>query len=161
MFWFDLFLEARAEILTKISLVLLVDLKTPKGDFEINWPLAWAEMEFTVHLLMAHKPVETSLANMTTGPKSLLSWHIYILWLEVLKKMKGGTFLQLVILLCNEVTMGWNRNYLSNFLMQFYTPFAWVPKTYDRNILKMLTKVFLKGTDLTKTIIMVNLPIPA
>ena len=39
IFWFNLFLEARAEILTKISLVFLVDLKTPKRHFEINWPL--------------------------------------------------------------------------------------------------------------------------
>ena len=33
--------------------------------------------------------------------------NIHILWLKVLKKMKGGTFLQLVILLCNEATMQW------------------------------------------------------
>ena len=39
IFCLDLFLEARAEILTKISLVFLGDLKTPKGHFEINWPL--------------------------------------------------------------------------------------------------------------------------
>ena len=40
LFWFDLFLEARPEILTKISSVFLVNLKTPnKGYFEINWPL--------------------------------------------------------------------------------------------------------------------------
>ena len=32
LFWFDLFLEARAEI-------LFVDLVTLKGHFEINWPL--------------------------------------------------------------------------------------------------------------------------
>ena len=38
-FWFYLFLEARAENLTDISLVFSVDLKTPKGYFEINWPL--------------------------------------------------------------------------------------------------------------------------
>jgi hypothetical protein len=31
-FWYDLFLEARAEILEKITLA-------PKGDFKINWPL--------------------------------------------------------------------------------------------------------------------------
>ena len=35
LFWFDLFLEARAEILEKIS----EDLKTRKGHFDINWPL--------------------------------------------------------------------------------------------------------------------------
>ena len=34
-FWFDLFLEARAEILEKI----LVQTITPKGHFEITWPL--------------------------------------------------------------------------------------------------------------------------
>ena len=39
LFWFDLILEARVEILTKISLVFLVDLVTPKEHFEINWPL--------------------------------------------------------------------------------------------------------------------------
>ena len=39
-FWFDLFLEAKAEILEKISLVFLEDLKTPKGHFKINWPLS-------------------------------------------------------------------------------------------------------------------------
>ena len=39
-FWFDLFLEARAEILKKILLVhILVKTMTPKGHFEINWPL--------------------------------------------------------------------------------------------------------------------------
>ena len=32
------FLKARAEILKKI-VGLLIDLKTPKGHFEINWPL--------------------------------------------------------------------------------------------------------------------------
>ena len=40
LFSFDLFLVAnRAEILKKISLVILGDLKTPKGHFEINSPL--------------------------------------------------------------------------------------------------------------------------
>ena len=37
-FLLDFFLEARAEILEKISLVFLEDLKTPKGHFEMNWP---------------------------------------------------------------------------------------------------------------------------
>ena len=37
--WFDLFLAAIAEMLTK-NVVVLVDLKTPKSPFEINWPLA-------------------------------------------------------------------------------------------------------------------------
>ena len=36
LFLFDLFLEARAEILTKISLFFLGDLKTAKGHFEIS-----------------------------------------------------------------------------------------------------------------------------
>ena len=36
-------LKARAEILTKISLGFLVHLKTPKGHFEINWPLKNAQ----------------------------------------------------------------------------------------------------------------------
>ena len=35
-FLFDLFLEARTEILKIISLVFLGDLKAPKGHFEIN-----------------------------------------------------------------------------------------------------------------------------
>ena len=35
-FLFDLFLEAWAEILEKISLVFLGDLKTTKGNFEMN-----------------------------------------------------------------------------------------------------------------------------
>ena len=43
---------ARAEILTKISLVFLVDLKTPKNPFKINWPLAqevsWVDHEVKV-----------------------------------------------------------------------------------------------------------------
>ena len=39
IFWFDLFIEARAEILTKISMVFLVNLKAPKGHFEMNLPL--------------------------------------------------------------------------------------------------------------------------
>ena len=39
LFWFYLFLKARAEILEKISLFFLVELKIPKGHFEINWPL--------------------------------------------------------------------------------------------------------------------------
>ena len=38
-FWFDLFLEARAEILEKILLFFLEDLKTPKEHFKIIWPL--------------------------------------------------------------------------------------------------------------------------
>ena len=33
------FLESRADILTKIFISFLVDLKAPKGHFEINWPL--------------------------------------------------------------------------------------------------------------------------
>ena len=39
-FWFDIILEARAEIFIKFLLLFFVDLKTPKGHFEINWPLA-------------------------------------------------------------------------------------------------------------------------
>ena len=39
IFWFDLFLEARAEIPTNILLLFLVDWKTPKCPLEINWPL--------------------------------------------------------------------------------------------------------------------------
>ena len=39
LFWFDLFLEARAEILYNKFVGFLVDWKTPKGHFEINWPL--------------------------------------------------------------------------------------------------------------------------
>ena len=35
LLWFDLFLESRAEILE----FFFKDLKTPKGHFEINWPL--------------------------------------------------------------------------------------------------------------------------
>ena len=38
-FLFDLLLEARAEILTNISLVFLGDMKTQKWHFEINWPV--------------------------------------------------------------------------------------------------------------------------
>ena len=37
-FWFDLFLEARAEILKKI-VGFLVQTMTPKSPFEINWPV--------------------------------------------------------------------------------------------------------------------------
>ena len=40
LFWFGLFLEVRAEILTKKLCFFFVDLKTPKGHFEINWPVA-------------------------------------------------------------------------------------------------------------------------
>ena len=39
LFWFDLFSEARAEILEIISWLFLGDLKTPKGHFKITWPL--------------------------------------------------------------------------------------------------------------------------
>ena len=39
-FLFDLFLEARAEILTNFF-GFLVDLKTPKRHLEINWPLVY------------------------------------------------------------------------------------------------------------------------
>ena len=46
LFLFDLFLEARAEILEKISFFLFLgDLKTPKGHFGINWPLGMSEPE--------------------------------------------------------------------------------------------------------------------
>ena len=37
-FWFDLFLEARAEVLKNV-VGILGDLKTPKERFKINWPL--------------------------------------------------------------------------------------------------------------------------
>ena len=40
-FWFDLFLEARAEILWKNFVGFLGDLKTPKVHFKINWPLGF------------------------------------------------------------------------------------------------------------------------
>ena len=36
LFFYDLFLEARAEILEKKFVGFLGDLKTPKGHFEIN-----------------------------------------------------------------------------------------------------------------------------
>jgi hypothetical protein len=39
IFWFDLLLEARAEILEKNS-IFFGDLKTLKGHSKINWPLA-------------------------------------------------------------------------------------------------------------------------
>ena len=43
LFWFELFLEARAEILSKslqeFRWFFWGDLKTAKGHFEINWPL--------------------------------------------------------------------------------------------------------------------------
>ncbi len=48
LFWFDLFLEARAEILTKISLFFVQfednkrTFRNSKGHFEINWPLSLA-----------------------------------------------------------------------------------------------------------------------
>ena len=38
-FWFGLFLEARVEILTKISLFLWSIWRHQKDHFEINWPL--------------------------------------------------------------------------------------------------------------------------
>ena len=38
-FWFDLFLETRAEILKKLLLVFLVETMEPKRHFEISWPL--------------------------------------------------------------------------------------------------------------------------
>ena len=44
-FWFDLFLEARAEILKKI-VGILVETMTPKGHFKINWPLGNSENKF-------------------------------------------------------------------------------------------------------------------
>ena len=47
-FWFDLFLEARAEILTKDFIAFLVDFRPPKWHLEINWPLlvliSWLEI---------------------------------------------------------------------------------------------------------------------
>ena len=39
IFWFDLFFEAKAEILEKNFFVFLEDLKTPKENFKIIWPL--------------------------------------------------------------------------------------------------------------------------
>ena len=39
-FWFNHFLETRAEILEKNFVGILVQTMTPKGRFEINWPLA-------------------------------------------------------------------------------------------------------------------------
>ena len=40
-FWFDLFLEARTEILKKKPIGFLVETMAPKRHFEINWPLKW------------------------------------------------------------------------------------------------------------------------
>ena len=39
LFWFDLFLEAKAEILEKKIVGFLEEVLIPKGYFEINWPL--------------------------------------------------------------------------------------------------------------------------
>ena len=39
-FWFDLFLEARAEILKEKFVGFLVEMIAPKRHFEINWPLS-------------------------------------------------------------------------------------------------------------------------
>ena len=49
-FWFDLFLEAREEILKKI-IGILVETMTPKGHFEIILPLfsAWKHAEKNRH----------------------------------------------------------------------------------------------------------------
>ena len=46
LFWFDLFLEARAEVLTKISLVFW----SIWGHFKINWPLKlhWISLSFYI-----------------------------------------------------------------------------------------------------------------
>ena len=53
IFWFDLFLEARAEILEKKIVVFWGDLKTPKGHFEINWHLrAYCPNIYTVPWLL-------------------------------------------------------------------------------------------------------------
>ena len=41
--WFDLSLEAMAEISEIFSLVFLSKTMTPKGHFEINWPLTLIE----------------------------------------------------------------------------------------------------------------------
>ena len=46
-FWFDLFLEARAEILGKKIIVFLGYLRTEKRYFEINWPLMTSWGDFT------------------------------------------------------------------------------------------------------------------
>ena len=70
-FLFDLFLEARAEILEKKLWIFLGDLKTPKGHFKINWPLVpvvcfecglnwgrggFGRETFTLHSISAIRP---------------------------------------------------------------------------------------------------------
>ena len=37
--------------------------------------------------------------------------------------------------------MGWNRNYLSDFVMQFYTPCAWVKFIFSKKATK-IDKIF-------------------
>ena len=48
---FDLFLEARAEILGFLEEVL-----TPKGNFEINWPLMSINEKVAVYFLVLERP---------------------------------------------------------------------------------------------------------
>ena len=75
LLWFDLFLEARAEILEKISLIFPEDLKTPKEHFEIYWPLIELNFNFlffsvtAVISLATGKPVRQNFAM--TGEISL------------------------------------------------------------------------------------------
>ena len=64
-FWFDLFSEARAEMLENISLTwkhlvgFLKDLKTPKGHFEINWSFrARRMMDFFQGVMYIHLDIE-------------------------------------------------------------------------------------------------------
>ena len=65
-FLFDLFLEARSEILEKNFDVFLGDLKTPKGHSEINWPLSrtgngrtWGQLTWKLELDFYFRFVKT------------------------------------------------------------------------------------------------------
>ena len=82
IFWFELFLEARTEILKKISLDFweLVRTMTPKSPFEINWPLRKAHFgtwkntsENILWTLYKNLPKNTSKISLTQNRHSVSS----------------------------------------------------------------------------------------
>ena len=93
-FYFDLFLEDRAEILTKISLAL-VDLKTPKIPFKINWPLTQRHIYPSLWTLTTD--IATPFNNQTHSVFISLRW----MW-HSSREQKNFTFLDMHILESNK-----------------------------------------------------------
>ena len=75
-FWFDLSLEDRAEILKKKIVGFLVDWKTPKGHFEINWTFRFANETLILMSQRVHKE-DKGVAQKVWVPRHILKAQIF------------------------------------------------------------------------------------